>query len=122
MPETERTPRIAPLEPPYSPEIEAALPSDEAKLICQHFSVKPEGNVSEANDPFKEFVGKNILIQKATLRDTALAVGCGLQEASDRLVAGLERLRAVRSAFSWGRSRCPRHHTIVPMSCPSLAL
>jgi hypothetical protein len=79
-------------------EIEAALPPDEAKLICQHFSVKPEGNVSEANDPFKEFVGKNILIQKATLRDTAAAVGCGLQEASDRLVAGLERLRAVRSA------------------------
>jgi len=78
-------------------EIEAALPSDEAELICRHFSVKEGGNVPAASDPFQEFGGKNILIQKATLRDTALAVGCGLQEASDNLVAGLERLRAVRA-------------------------
>jgi len=79
-------------------EIEAALPSAEAKLISHHFSIKPDGNVAEANDPFQEFGGKNILIQKATLRDTAVALGIGLQEASDQLVAGLERLRAVRSA------------------------
>jgi uncharacterized protein YyaL (SSP411 family) len=78
-------------------EIEAALPSDQAELICRHFNVKPEGNVPQDSDPFQEFGGKNILIQKATLRDTALAVGCGLQEASDNLVAGLERLRAVRA-------------------------
>ena len=79
-------------------EIEAALPPRDAELICAHFGVKAGGNVPAERDPFSEFTGKNILAQTRSLADTANAAGWPLQEASDRLAASLERLRAVRAA------------------------
>jgi len=78
-------------------EIEAVLPAPDAALFCGHFGVTAEGNVPGARDPFGEFKGKNILAQVRSLDETAQAAGLSPAEASDRLVAGLETLRAVRA-------------------------
>lgn len=79
-------------------EIAAALPEPEARLVARHFGVREGGNVPADRDPFQEFTGKNVLAQTASLPETAAALGLSPQEASDRLVAALERLRAVRAA------------------------
>ena len=75
-------------------EIEAALGAD-AAFFCAHFDVKPEGNV--AHDPHGEFGGKNVLRQLRSLTHTADRFGLPLPEAEQKLLAGLERLRAVRA-------------------------
>ena len=77
-------------------EIEAALGED-AALVCAHYGVTAEGNVPAARDPQAEFTGRNIFAQTRSLLETAKALGLEPQEASDRLIAGLERLRAVRA-------------------------
>jgi len=43
-------------------EIEAALPSEEAALFCEHYGVRPEGNVNPSSDPHGELTGKNVLM------------------------------------------------------------
>jgi len=69
----------------------------DAPLFCSHFGVRPEGNVPAARDPQHEFTGKNILAAARPLGETAQLFQLGAQDASDRIVAGLERLRAVRA-------------------------
>ncbi len=69
----------------------------EAELVIRHFGVLPEGNVPPALDPHGEFKGTNILRQKASLLDTASALGLVPEDAALRLSAALERLRAVRA-------------------------
>jgi uncharacterized protein YyaL (SSP411 family) len=78
-------------------EIEAVLSPPDSALFCAHYGVKPEGNVARARDPFGEFTGKNILAQTRSLDETAVGTGLTPEEASDRLVACLERLREVRA-------------------------
>ena len=77
-------------------EIEWALGAD-AALFCAHFGVKAEGNVPPGSDPHREFTGRNILAQQRPLAETARSLGLDPEQASDRLAAGLERLRAVRA-------------------------
>src|SRR5579885_1455967 len=50
-------------------EIEAALPSHEAKIFVYRFGVEDSGNVAE--DPHGEFRGQNILYQARTIEETA---------------------------------------------------
>jgi uncharacterized protein YyaL (SSP411 family) len=77
-------------------ELRRVLGSDYA-LVAAHYGVLDAGNVPAARDPQREFTGKNILAQQRPLAETARMVGVGVQEASDRLVVALERLRAVRA-------------------------
>ncbi len=42
-------------------EIDSILTRDEAKAVCEHFDVQPEGNAPPGSDPQGEFTGKNIL-------------------------------------------------------------
>ncbi|MCC6415119.1 MAG: thioredoxin domain-containing protein, partial [Opitutaceae bacterium] len=51
-------------------ELQATL-GDDAAFFCQHFGVKPEGNVPANLDPQSEFTGKNILHQQQSLAVTA---------------------------------------------------
>ena len=90
-------------------EIEAVLSAPDAALFCAHYGVKPEGNVPRARDPFGEFTGKNILAQIRSLDESAKEAGLTPAEASDRLVACLERLREVRA----GRPRPQRDDKIL---------
>ncbi len=77
-------------------EIETAL-GDDAPLVSAHFGVAAEGNVPASLDPYGELRRKNILMQRASLAATAAAQGLEVQAANDRMLAALEKLRAVRA-------------------------
>src|SRR6266403_1457485 len=51
-------------------EIDAAL-GDAAEVFDFHYGVQPHGNAPEGSDPHDEFRGKNILIERHTLAETA---------------------------------------------------
>ncbi len=77
-------------------EIDSVLGAD-AALVCAHFGVAENGNVSPQRDPHGEFRGKNILAQSRPLAETAKTWGLSPDAASDRLAASLERLRLARA-------------------------
>ncbi|HXA15002.1 MAG TPA: thioredoxin domain-containing protein [Opitutaceae bacterium] len=72
-------------------------------LIAAHFGVLDAGNVPAEDDPHGEFSGKNILAQRQPLAATARALGLTPDEANEKLLGVLARLREVRS-------RRPRPH------------
>jgi len=51
-------------------EIDAAL-GDAAEVFDFHYGVQPHGNAPEGSDPHDEFRGKNILIERHTIAETA---------------------------------------------------
>jgi uncharacterized protein YyaL (SSP411 family) len=75
----------------------ADIVGDDAPLFCAHFGVTETGNVPAQLDPQGEFSGKNILVQRQPLRATAVAAGLSPDEANERILAALERLRRVRT-------------------------
>ncbi len=77
-------------------ELRAAL-GDDFAFTAAHFGVSEEGNVPEALDPQGEFSGKNILVQRRLLEDTAKEFSFTPEQASERLLAALERLRVARA-------------------------
>jgi uncharacterized protein len=77
-------------------EIAAAL-GDDAPFFSAHFGLTEEGNVPEQYDPHSELRGKNILVQRRPLAETAKAFGAPLQEANDQVVRSLQRLREIRA-------------------------
>ena len=78
-------------------EIEAALPAADAALVCDHFGVEAEGNVPPSLDPHNEFTGKNILMQRRPLVETAQRQSLAPVDAAERLAAALIKLRRVRA-------------------------
>jgi uncharacterized protein YyaL (SSP411 family) len=72
-------------------------------LVAAHFGVNENGNVPPEDDPHGEFSEKNILAQQQPLPATARALGLTPEEANEKLVAALARLREARS-------RRPRPH------------
>ncbi len=83
---------------PSSPDLAYATKAPrDADLLCAHFDVQAEGNVPAERDPHGEFRGRNILRQRQPLAETARRFGLDPEAASDRLQAGLARLRAVRA-------------------------
>ncbi len=83
-------------------ELRAALGDDYA-FFAAHFGVEEGGNVPAGLDPHGEFRGRNILVQRRGLAETAARSGLTPEQASDRLLAIVSRLRAVRA-------RRPRPH------------
>src|SRR5881397_2364418 len=55
-------------------EIDAAL-GDAAEIFDFHYGVQPHGNAPEGSDPQDEFRGKNILIKRHTIAETAKHFG-----------------------------------------------
>lgn len=78
-------------------EIVAVLGGD-AEFFGGHFGVKAEGNVPAEIDPQGELKGKNILRQVRPLAESARLAGLTTEQASNRLQAALEKLKAVRAA------------------------
>ncbi|HEX2855705.1 MAG TPA: thioredoxin domain-containing protein [Opitutaceae bacterium] len=66
-------------------------------FFAAHYGVKEEGNVAPELDPHGEFTGKNILMQRQPLAKSAADHGLGIEAASDRLLAALGKLRAIRA-------------------------
>lgn len=77
-------------------ELEQELGSD-ARLLCAHFEVAAEGNVSPERDPQGEFAGKNILRQRQSVVDAARQCGLTPEQVERRLIAAIGRLREVRA-------------------------
>jgi uncharacterized protein YyaL (SSP411 family) len=78
-------------------EIVAVLGGD-AEFFGGHFGVKAEGNVPAEIDPQGELKGKNVLRQVRPLAESARLAGLTTEQASNRLQAALEKLKAVRAA------------------------
>ena len=77
-------------------ELRAVLGGDFA-FIAAHYGVEEGGNVPAQLDPHGEFSGRNILAQRRTLGETAREFSLTPEEANDRLVAALARLREARA-------------------------
>ena len=69
-------------------ELRAVLGED-AGLIAAHFGVLDTGNVTGPLDPHGEFRGKNILVQRRSLVETAKMFSLGPEAANERIGAAL---------------------------------
>jgi uncharacterized protein len=77
-------------------EIDDAL-GDTAHIFDFHYGVQPHGNAPEGSDPHDEFRGKNILIERHTIADTAQHFKKSEQEIRESLATSREKLFAIRS-------------------------
>jgi uncharacterized protein YyaL (SSP411 family) len=77
-------------------ELRAAL-GQEFAFLAAHFGVEEEGNVPAQLDPQGELRGKNILVQRRSLAQTARQFSLTPGEANDRLLTILARLRELRA-------------------------
>src|SRR5438094_3780026 len=76
-------------------EIDAAL-GDAAEIFDFHYGVQAHGNAPEGSDPHDEFRGKNILIQRHTLAETAQRFKKSEEEIAKSLAQSREKLFAIR--------------------------
>ena len=77
-------------------EIDHAL-GDAAEIFDFHYGVQPHGNAPEGSDPHDEFRGKNILIERHTIADTAQHFKKSEQEIRESLAKSREKLFAIRA-------------------------
>jgi uncharacterized protein YyaL (SSP411 family) len=76
-------------------EIDATL-GDAAEIFDFHYGVQPHGNAPEGSDPHDEFHGKNILIERHTIAETAQRFKKSEDEIAALLVRCREKLFAIR--------------------------
>jgi uncharacterized protein len=77
-------------------EIDDALGADSA-VFNYYFGVQPHGNAPEGSDPHDEFRGKNILIERHTLAETAKHFKKGENEIRQLLARSREKLLSIRN-------------------------
>ena len=81
-------------------EIEAALTHDkagDAALFCEHYGIRPNGNVDPSSDPHEELTGKNVLMEQQTVAGTAARVGISKESVAESLAESRRMLCAIRS-------------------------
>src|ERR1700737_4801226 len=76
--------------------IEAALGND-SEIFDFHYGVQLHGNAPEGSDPQGEFVGKNILIERHSIADTAKHFKKNEDEVRQLLARNRENLWSIRS-------------------------
>jgi uncharacterized protein len=76
-------------------EVDAALGADSA-VFKYHFGVQPHGNAPEGSDPQDEFRGKNILIQRHTVIETAQHFKKSEDEVRKSLARSREKMLSIR--------------------------
>src|SRR2546429_8573056 len=77
-------------------EIDAAL-GDAAEIFDFHYGVQAHGNAPEGSDPHDEFRGKNILIERHTIAETAEHFKKTEEQIAKSLAQSREKLFAIRS-------------------------
>jgi uncharacterized protein len=77
-------------------EIDDAL-GDSAEVFDFHYGAQAHGNAPEGSDPHDEFRGKNILIERHTIPDTARHFKKSEEEIAKVLTESREKLFAIRS-------------------------
>ncbi len=70
---------------------------DSAEIFDFHYGVQPHGNAPEGSDPHDEFRGKNILIQRHTVAETAQHFKKSEKEIRQVLAKSREKLFAIRA-------------------------
>jgi uncharacterized protein YyaL (SSP411 family) len=78
-------------------EIEAALETGDAALFCEHYGVRPNGNVPPSSDPHGELTGKNVLMEQRSVSETAARLGIPVEAITESLAVSRKRLFDVRS-------------------------
>ncbi|HEY4271426.1 MAG TPA: thioredoxin domain-containing protein [Candidatus Udaeobacter sp.] len=77
-------------------EVDDAL-GDAGEIFDFHYGVQPHGNAPEGSDPHDEFRGKNILIERHTVAETAERFKKSEQEIRELLAKSREKLFAMRA-------------------------
>jgi uncharacterized protein YyaL (SSP411 family) len=77
-------------------QIDTALGND-SSVFKFHYGVQPHGNAPEGSDPQDEFRGKNILIERHTVAETAKHFKKSEDEARQSLARSRERLVSIRN-------------------------
>ncbi len=77
-------------------EIDDAL-GDDAEIFDFHYGVQPHGNAPEGSDPQDEFRGKNILIERHTIAETAKQFRKTEEEIGKLLAQSRAKLFSIRS-------------------------
>src|SRR5205807_8595526 len=77
-------------------EIDAAL-GDAAEVFDFHYGVQPHGNAPEGSDPHDEFRGKNILIERHAIAQTAEHFKKSEKEIDESLAQSREKLFSIRA-------------------------
>ena len=77
-------------------EIDAAL-GDTAEIFDFHYGIQPHGNAPEGSDPQDEFRGKNILIERHTIAETAKHFKKSEDEVRQLLASSREKLLSIRA-------------------------
>jgi uncharacterized protein YyaL (SSP411 family) len=77
-------------------ELRAAL-GDDFAFVAGHFGVEENGNVPQRLDPQGELQGRNILAQRRSLAQSAQMNSLTPEQANERLLSALGRLREVRA-------------------------
>ncbi len=83
-------------------EIEQILGAD-ARLFCDFYSVKTNGNAPREGDPHGEFAGKNILFESENIRTVARMNGLTVNDA-------IQKLDTSRAILFEARKKRPRPH------------
>jgi uncharacterized protein YyaL (SSP411 family) len=91
-------------------EIDDALGED-ARVFSFHYGVEENGNVPAGADPHGEFVGKNILIERHSIAETARFRSTGISPVDDNDEEAIHRLLAQsRQKLFSIRNKRPRPH------------
>jgi hypothetical protein len=77
-------------------QVDAAL-GDDSALFKFHYGVQPHGNAPEGSDPQDEFRGKNILIERHTVAETAKHFEKSEDETRQSLARSREKLLSIRN-------------------------
>src|SRR5438270_3035581 len=77
-------------------EIDDAL-GDAAEIFDFHYGIQPHGNAPEGSDPQDEFRGKNILIERHTIPETAKHFRKAEEEIGKLLAQSREKLFSIRA-------------------------
>jgi uncharacterized protein YyaL (SSP411 family) len=77
-------------------EIDSAL-GEAAEMFDFHYGVRPHGNAPEGSDPQDEFHGKNILIERHSIAETAQHFKKSEDEVRQALARSREKLLAIRA-------------------------
>jgi uncharacterized protein YyaL (SSP411 family) len=84
-------------------EVDVVLETGDAALFCEHYGVRPNGNVDPSSDPHGELTGKNVLMEQRTIAGTAAHLGIPV----DAVAESLGRSRKILFDL---RSKRPRPH------------
>ena len=78
-------------------EIEDAIGTGAAALFCEHYGIRTGGNVDPESDPHGELTGKNILMERYTVNETAARLGIPKEAVAESLDESRKILFTLRS-------------------------